>query len=133
MTISRPRVIAILAASILFAACSASDANAPARATEEYLKAIVAKDADRISQLTCADWADDAQQTLDSFAAVDLALDNLKCTTSDTQGDTATVNCTGSISTTYNGEVRQLDLSEQAFTMTQVSGNWLVCGVNQTR
>lgn len=119
-------LVAILAAVI--SACSSSDSVAPARAVEAYLNALVAKDADVLPTLVCGDWEEDALIELDSFQAVEARLDNVACTQTGTDGDTALVDCTGNIVASYNGEDQELDLSVRTYQVVQQDGDWLVCG-----
>ena len=118
----------IIIASLALAACSASDADAPAKAVENYLTALVEKDGDRLPTLVCGDWEADALIELDSFQAVTARLDNLACSQTGTDGETALILCTGNIIATYNGEDQALDLSGRTFQVTQEGGEWLVCG-----
>jgi len=113
---------------LALAACGASDADAPAKAVENYLTALVEKDGDRLPTLVCGDWEADALIELDSFQAVTARLDNLSCSQTGTDGETALILCTGNIIATYNGEDQALDLSGRTFQVTQENGEWLVCG-----
>ena len=112
---------------IVLAACS-SNSDAPARAVEEYLNTLVAKDADRLPSLVCGDWEDDALIELDSFQAVEARLEDMACQQTGTDGDIALVDCTGSIIATYNDEDQELDLSVRTYQVVQEGGDWLVCG-----
>lgn len=116
-----------LLAVLVLAACS-SNSDAPARAVEGYLNALVAKDADRLPTLVCGDWEEDALIELDSFQAVEARLEDMACQQSGTDGDTALVDCTGSIIATYNDEDQELDLSVRTYQVIQEGGDWLVCG-----
>jgi hypothetical protein len=118
----------VMVSSMLLAACSLSANDAPAQAVEDYLNTLVAKDADRLPTLVCGDWEDDALIELDSFQAVTARLDNVACTQSGTDGDTALVDCTGKIVATYNNEDQELDLSVRTYQVVQEGGDWLVCG-----
>jgi hypothetical protein len=122
----------IVLVTIIFAlplsACT-GNGNAPAKAVEDYLNALVAKDADRLSTLSCSDWEDDALLELDSFQSVTTRLDGLACEQTGTDGDTALVLCKGRIIATYNNEDQDLDLSVRTYQVVQESGEWLVCGV----
>ena len=118
----------IIIASLALAACSASDADAPAKAVENYLTALVEKDGDRLPTLVCGDWEADALIELDSFQAVTARLDNLACSQTGTDGETALILCTGNIIATYNGEDQALDLSGRTFQVTQEGGEWQVSG-----
>ena len=118
----------MIIASLALAACGASDADAPAKAVENYLTALVEKDGDRLPTLVCGDWEADALIELDSFQAVTARLDNLACSQTGIDGETALILCTGNIIATYNGEDQALDLSGRTFQVTQENGEWLVCG-----
>ena len=118
----------VLSANLLLVAC-ASNADAPAKAVENYLNALVEKDADRLSTLVCGDWEEDALIELDSFQAVTARLESAACTQTGTDGETALVDCTGSIIASYNDEDQELDLSVRTYQVTQEGGDWLVCGV----
>lgn len=119
-------LVAIMATFIT--ACSSSNSDASAQAVEAYLNALVAKDAARLPTLVCGDWEEDALIELDSFQAVTARLDNVACTQTGTDGDTALVDCTGNIVATYNDEDQELDLSVRTYQVVQQSGDWLVCG-----
>ena len=112
----------------LITSCSSSNSDASAQAVETYLNALVAKDADRLPTLVCGDWEEDAFIELDSFQAVTARLDNVACTQTGTDGDTALVDCTGNIIATYNEEDQELDLSVRTYQVVQQGGDWLVCG-----
>ena len=67
----------VLSANLLLIAC-ASNTDAPAKAVENYLNALVEKDADRLSTLVCGAWEEDALIELDSFQAVTARLEGDK-------------------------------------------------------
>ena len=119
--------LALVLAAIILAAC-ASNSDAPVKAVENYLNALVNKEADKLPTLVCGDWEEDALIELDSFQAVTARLDNLSCSQTGTDGDTALVLCTGDIVATYNNEDQKLDLSTRTYQVVQQSGDWLVCG-----
>lgn len=114
---------------LLLTACGSGNTDAPAKAVEDYLNALVAKDADRLSTLSCGEWEDDALLELDSFQAVTARLEGLACEQTGTDGDTALVLCKGNIVATYNDEDQELDLSVRTYQVLQEGGEWLVCGV----
>ncbi len=121
-------LIIVMLAGILLAACSGSSDDAPAKAVEAYLNALVAKDENLLPTLVCGDWEQDALIELDSFQAVTPRLDNAACKQTGTDGDTALVQCTGKIIATYNNEDQELDLSTRTYQVVQDNGDWLVCG-----
>jgi hypothetical protein len=122
-------VLTIIMAALLLAACASGKEDAPAQAVEDYLNALVAKDADRLSTLSCGEWEDDALLELDSFQAVSARLEGVTCEQTGTDGDTALVLCKGNIVATYNEEDQELDLSVRTYEVVQEGGEWLVCGV----
>lgn len=117
----------ILILSLILAACT-SDTDAPAQAVENYLNALVNKESDRLPTLVCGEWEEDALIELDSFQAVTARLENVACSQTGTDGDTALVLCTGNIIATYNNEDQQLDLSVRTYQVIEQGGDWLVCG-----
>lgn len=121
-------MLAVIVPTLFITACGSSNSNAPAKAVENYLNALVAKDADRLPTLVCGDWEEDALIELDSFQAVDVRLDNASCSQTGTDGETALVNCAGRIIATYNNEDQELDLSVRTYQVVQEGGDWLVCG-----
>lgn len=124
----RKFLLILFVATALLTACSSSNSDAPAKAVENYLNALVAKDAERLPTLVCGDWEDDALIELDSFQAVTASLENVSCNQTGTDGDTALVNCAGDIVASYNGEDQRLDLSVRTYQVVQEGGDWLVCG-----
>lgn len=112
----------------LLSACGTSNNDAPAKAVESYLTALVDKDANRLPTLVCGDWEEDALIELDSFQAVTARLEDVSCTQTGTDGDTSLVLCNGKIVATYNNEDQELDLSVRTYQVVQEGGDWLVCG-----
>jgi hypothetical protein len=111
----------------ILAAC-APNTDAPAQAVENYLNALVNKEAEKLPTLVCGDWEEDALIELDSFQAVSALLEDVACSQTGTDGETALVLCTGNIVASYNGEDQRLDLSTRAYQVTEQGGDWLVCG-----
>jgi hypothetical protein len=120
-------LIAMLA-TIFLTACSSTKTDAPAKAVEDYLNTLVAKDENRLPTLVCGDWEDEALIELDSFQAVTARLEDVACKQTGTDGNTALVNCTGKIVATYNNEDQELDLSVRTYQVVQDGSDWLVCG-----
>lgn len=121
-------VFLLFISNILLTACSPSGGDASARAVEDYLNALVSKDEARLTTLVCGDWEDDALIELDSFQAVTARLEDVACSQTGTDGETALVDCTGSIIATYNDEDQALDLSVRTYQVVEQGGDWLVCG-----
>ena len=113
---------------LLLSACASTNSDAPVKAVEDYLTALVEKDADRLATLSCGEWEENALLELDSFQAVTTRLDGLACEQTGTEGDTALVLCNGRIIATYNEEDQDLDLSVRTYQVVQEGGEWLVCG-----
>jgi hypothetical protein len=113
---------------LLFSACGSKTTDPAAQAVENYLNALVNKDSDRLSALSCADWESNALLELDSLQAVDTRLEGLSCATTGADGTTSDVVCQGQIVATYNNEDQQLDLSVRTYQVVQQGGDYLVCG-----
>jgi hypothetical protein len=111
------------------AACSGGDEKpASAQAVEAYLAALTAKDADRLSTLSCAEWEESAILELDSFQAVETRLDNVACSETENTGAEATVTCSGNLVATYNEEDQNFALDARPYRVVEQGGEWLVCG-----
>ena len=122
----RLTILTTILATLFLTACASAN-RTPAKAVDDYLNALVAKDSDRLPTLVCGDWEEDALIELDSFQAVTARLDNVVCTQTGTDGDMTLVNCTGSIIATYNDEDQELDLSVRTYQVVQEGGDWLTC------
>jgi hypothetical protein len=120
--------LTVMIATLLLTACRSQTNDAPAKAVEDYLNALVAKDANRLTTLACGEWEEDALLELDSFQAVTARLEGLACEQTGTDGETALVLCQGNIVATYNEEDQELDLSVRTYQVVQEGGEWLVCG-----
>ena len=120
-------LIAVLLCLMILTACSSSTRQ-PENAVEAYLTAIVEADLTKISNISCAEWEEDAWLELDSFQGVEVSLVDMQCTQSGTDGETALVTCTGHFLTSYDGEAMEIDLNTRTYELVQQAGNWLVCG-----
>ncbi len=123
-----PVLIVMCLAALLLSACGAKASDPAAKAVEDYLNALVNKDQNKLSALSCAEWEQDALMELDSLQAVTAKLDNVTCKTTATSGDTSDVVCTGSIVATYNNENQNLDLSTKTYQVKKVGSDYLMCG-----
>jgi hypothetical protein len=112
---------------ILLSACGKA-ADPAAKTVENYLTALVNKDANTLSALSCATWESSSLLELDSLQAVATRLENLSCAATSTQGTTTQVVCQGKILATYNNEDQQFDLSVRTYQVVQQGGEYLVCG-----
>jgi hypothetical protein len=118
----RKLLLVLFISNILLTACSASNT------VEDYLSALVAKDAERLPTLVCAEWEEDALIELDSLQAVSARLENVSCSQTGTDGNIALVDCAGSIVLTYDTEDQNIELSTFTYQVTEEGGEWLVCG-----
>ncbi len=102
--------------------------SAAAKTVEAYLKAMIAKDATRLTTLSCKEWENQALLEMDGFQAVKAELEGLACSAVGSDGPAALVNCKGNIAATYNNEVQKISLERQTYKVQQVGGEWRVCG-----
>jgi len=116
----------VLIFALALAGCSNKAASA--QAVESYLNAMIGKQADMLTSLSCAAWEEQAILEMDSFEAVSASLEGLSCTESGTENGQALVTCTGKIVTSYQGEAREFDLSRWTYLVAQEGGDWRVCG-----
>ena len=112
----------------LLSACASGNDDASAKAVENYLTALVEKDANRLSTLSCGDWEDDALLELDSIQNVTARLEGMSCEQTGSDGSMVLVDCSGKIILTYTNEDQEIDLGVRTFEVVQEAGEWLVCG-----
>jgi hypothetical protein len=115
---------------LVLAACggAAGGKSAAGTAVENYLQAVVSKNADKVSALSCKAWEPQALLEMDGFQAVKAELDGVSCKESGTDGSATLVSCTGKIAMTYNTEKQSLDVSRQTYKVVQEGGDFRVCG-----
>lgn len=122
-----PFVLLMCITAMLLSACGKA-VDPAAKAVEDYLTALVNKNANALSALSCANWESNAILELDSLQAVATRLENLSCSATGTNGTTKQVVCQGKIIATYNGEDQQFDLSVRTYQVVNQGGNYLICG-----
>ncbi len=113
--------------SIVLAACN-SGQNGASKGIEAYIQALSNKDTVQISNLSCADWEQNALIEVDSLTAVGSKVENLTCEQTGQDGADTYVSCTGVLALDYNGEAQQLDLSTRTYIARQEGGEWRMCG-----
>jgi len=121
-------MLIVIISTLLLASCGTSNTDAPAKAVEDYLNALVNKDADRLPTLVCGAWEDDAFLELNSLQAVSARLEEVSCNQTGADGSATLVKCAGNIVLTYDTEDQNLDLSIRTYEVVQEGGDWLVCG-----
>jgi hypothetical protein len=101
----------------------------PSKAVEDYLAAMVKNETDKLPQLVCPNYEAGAKTDFDSLGAIGgVTLDGVDCSTVSTNGDSATVTCTGALKFTYNGEAQSQDLAGNVYATSKVDGAWKMCG-----
>ncbi len=53
-------ILLLVFTTLALQACASNNDNAPVQAVENYLNALVEKDANRLTTLSCGEWEDDA-------------------------------------------------------------------------
>jgi hypothetical protein len=125
------RIIGILflvSTNILAACSSAGEVSDAASAIDAYNQALVSKNANQLSNLSCKAWEAEAKNELASFAAVTAQVENSKCQVSGQDGDYTLVSCSGKIVADYNGENQEIDLGQRTYIAIQEDGQWRMCG-----
>lgn len=118
-------LLAVLAA----AGCGAAANTSPAaQAVQSYLQARVDANTDMLSTLSCKEWEAEAVAEGESFSGLNAQLEQAACKEASTADGFTIVSCSGKISTTYNGEVREWPLEARNFRVQAQAGEWLVCG-----
>jgi len=123
----RKLIFLLLLGSLLLSACQSGQSGA-VQTVENYYQALVDRDDARYAGYTCADWEAQALLEYDSFAGVEIALDEVVCREAGTQGEAALVACDGRIVATYGNEQMDFPLAERLHQVVNQNGEWLVCG-----
>ena len=113
--------------SIVLNSCNTNQ-NDPAQAIEAYIQALSEKDSVKISNLSCADWEQNALLEVDSLTAVGSKVEDLSCEQTGQDGTDTYVSCTGTLALDYNGEAQQIDLSTRTYIAIQEDAEWRMCG-----
>jgi hypothetical protein len=113
---------------LLLSACGGKTVDPASKAVIDYVNALVNKDSNKLSALSCADWESNALLEFDSLQAVKTRLNDLTCKTIGVDGNISQVSCQGKILATYNGEDQAFDLSVRTYQVVQQGGEYLVCG-----
>ena len=114
---------------VFITACNgAINGDPAARAVERYLQSLAGRDLNQMITNSCTDWEAQARQEYDSFAAVRLELNEVRCKSTGPEQGYTVVDCTGSILANYGDEDLQIDVADQTFRVVQEGGDWRVCG-----
>jgi hypothetical protein len=105
-----------------------SPAGSAADAVTGYLEALVARDLNRMTNLSCAAWEPQARLEFDSFAAVKLNTQDLGCKQVGQDQNYTLVTCTGSIIANYGAEDLQIDVAGRTYQVVQEGSEWRMCG-----
>lgn len=119
---------ALLIILLAFLTACSSNQDKAAQAVEAYFQALQQKDEIGMINRTCAAWEADARTEYNSFAAVDITLNELSCQQSGTSGEITLVDCQGTLVASYGAEDLVLDFSERVFQVKQEGGEWRMCG-----
>jgi hypothetical protein len=106
--------------------CQSSVLN-PSQVVQNYLNALVNKNAVNLISLSCKNWESEAQKQLDSFMNVGTSLENVDCSVDSQTTDSAKVACTGFIKLTYDAEIQKIDLSKRVYQLSFENNEWRVC------
>ncbi len=120
-------LIIMILSSIMLVSCSSGKDEA-VQVIEAYIQALSEKDSNQISNLSCADWEQNALIEVDSLTSVGSKVENLKCEQDGQEGDDILVSCTGALVLDYNGEAQQIDLSSRTYIARNDGGEWRMCG-----
>lgn len=124
-------IIASFVPIFLLNACASSDSNAPAAAVESYIQALVNQDKNAMVNTSCAAWEENAKVELNSFTAVHINLENLKCQVTGEDNNYKLVSCQGKIIASYGNEDLVIDLGDKIFQVIHENDEWLMCGYHQ--
>jgi hypothetical protein len=111
---------------LVLTACAG--ASTPATTVENYFRALVGKDSQKVIGLSCAAWESSARIDADTFSMYPATLEAMACRDTGTQGDVHLIQCTGKAILDYNGEKQAVDLSARVYKVIREGGDWRMCG-----
>lgn len=117
----------VSALAILLTGCGGGS-DQPAMAVQSYLQALVDRNTDQLSVVSCKDWEAQALTEMESFSAVEVTLQDAACKSSGEDGGMVLVTCSGKIVANYGAEVLEIDLSERTYQAVSEAGDWRMCG-----
>jgi len=121
-------ITVLLVLSLVSACYGDSQKNSASAAVETYLQALVARDFNKMSHVSCAAWEAQAKVEFDSFAAVKLELKNLACREIDQLDAYTLITCDGSIIANYGAEDLEINIADRTYKIVQEGGEWRMCG-----
>jgi hypothetical protein len=112
---------------IALSAC-AEKANAP-QTVENYLKAKVSGDEDKLVSLSCKSWEAQAALEAAPFQSVDAEIHNLACQETGQTNSYTLVTCEGRLVIKYRGETpREQSVGGVTYHVIKEDGEWKMCG-----
>jgi len=128
-----PLLSLLLLILLALSACNgaAAPAGAPQDAVEGYFQALANKDENGMVNLSCAAWETQARQEYNSFAAVELTLENLECQPAGQSDEYTLVSCSGMIIASYGAEDLEVDVAERNYQVIPEGGEWRMCGYHE--
>lgn len=106
----------------------ASGTSGAAEAVENYYSALISQDSAALDAVVCSDFAADAETEFASFAGVESELEDMSCSQTGSEGETALVACQGQIVATYGAEQMEIPLGDRTWRVLNQDGAWRVCG-----
>ncbi len=123
-------LLLIIIFSLFLAGCAGGNQEqAAAAAVQSYWQAMVERDLNKVVASSCAAWEAQARTEFNSFSAVTLKLDNVKCQAAgQAAGNTAQVTCSGAIIANYGAEDLTIDIADRTYRVVNEGGEWRMCG-----
>ena len=123
----RTLIIVLLLILLILSGC-AKKGSAPG-AVENYLKAKVASDENKLVSLSCKAWEAQAVQDAAAFKSVSAEIKDMSCHENGKDGKYTLVTCDGTLVIQYRGEdPREQPLSGTTYRAIQEDGEWKMCG-----
>ena len=121
-------IVSACACALLLLACAGGGSGGAQLAVELYVNALVENNTDALLNASCASWEAAAQNEIESFAAVAITLEDMRCQEKGNDGEFTLVACTGKIVANYGSEVLEINLADRTYRVIQEAGEWRVCG-----
>jgi len=127
-TIFRTILLNVLLILVLSGCSGGIGTDGAAVAVEVYFQALVDRDLNGVTNVTCMAWEEQANLEFDSFSAVTSKIEGLDCQVVSTDGDYAVVECQGVIIANYGDEDQEFQLQGNRYQTFFEDGEWRMCG-----
>lgn len=128
MKVTLTGTLALISLMLLLGACGGAPSGSPVDAVQDYLRAKVDANIDKLRPLLCAAMEGSLDREAQSYKGAKAQIKDMACTQNGTASP-VTVTCTGTIEVAYAAE--QVVFQLGTYRVVQEDGRWKWCGESQ--